>query len=153
RRVGYLPEDHRLPEYHTAASLLEFYGTLLEMPAARRRQRIPEVLELVGLKSRMHSKVRTYSKGMKQRLGIAQAVMHDPEVIFVAERPEGVDPVGRGEIRGVMQELKEGGVTIFLTSPLLGGVELICARVATLDKGELTRLGTIAELTRQRGTF
>src|SRR5262249_47785795 len=83
RRIGYLPEDHRFPDYHTGASLLDFYGALLDVPAKVRKQRIPEVLELVGLKGRMHSKIRTYSKGMKQRVGIAQALLHDPELIFL----------------------------------------------------------------------
>jgi len=153
RRVGYLPEDHRFPEYHTAYSLLDFYGTLLGVSRAERRRRIPAALETVGLVGRMHYKLRTYSKGMKQRLGIAQAVMHDPEVIFLDEPTDGVDPVGRREIRRLMQELKGRGVTIFLNSHLLGEVELICDRVVILERGEVIRLGTIAELTQQRGTF
>ncbi len=153
RRVGYLPEDHRFPEYHTGASLLEFYGALLEMPRSDRLRRIPEVLEMVGVKGRMHSKIRTYSKGMKQRLGIAQALMHDPDVIFLDEPTDGVDPVGRREIRRIMGELKDRGKTIFLNSHLLGEVELICDRVAILDRGQVIRMGGIAELTRQKGTF
>ena len=153
RKVGYLPEDHRFPEYHTGASLLEFYGTLLEMSAGDRRRRIPEVLKSVGLEGRMHSKIRTYSKGMKQRLGIAQALMHDPEVIFLDEPTDGVDPVGRREIREMLDALKARGVTIFLNSHLLGEVELICDRVVILDKGEIVRQGSVAELTEQKGTF
>ena len=153
RRVGYLPEDHRFPDYHSGASLLDFYGALLEMPRAERRKRIPEVLELVGLKGRMHYKVRTYSKGMKQRLGVAQAMFHDPEVIFLDEPTDGVDPVGRREIRSIMQQLKEAGKTIFLNSHLLGEVELICDRVAILQRGETIREGTVAELTHQQNQF
>jgi ABC-2 type transport system ATP-binding protein len=153
RRVGYLPEDHRFPDYHTGASLLEYYGTLLEMPRSARRKRIPEILETVGIKGRMDYKIRTYSKGMKQRLGIAQALMHDPEVIFLDEPTDGVDPVGRREIRQLMTELKARGTTIFLNSHLLGEVELICDRVAILDRGEVIRQGGIHELTRQKGTF
>ncbi len=153
RKVGYLPEDHRFPEYHTGASLLEFYGTLLEMSAGDRRRRIPEVLKSVGLEGRMHSKIRTYSKGMKQRLGIAQSLMHDPEVIFLDEPTDGVDPVGRREIREMLDALKARGVTIFLNSHLLGEVELICDRVVILDRGEIIRQGTVAELTEQKGTF
>jgi ABC-2 type transport system ATP-binding protein len=152
-RVGYLPEDHRFPEYHTGASLLDFYGSLLEMPRVKKRLRIPEVLEMVGLKGRMHYKIRTYSKGMKQRLGIAQALMHEPDVIFLDEPTDGVDPVGRREIRGMMQDLKQRGVTMFLNSHLLGEVELICDRVAILDRGDRIRYGTISELTQQKGTF
>jgi ABC-2 type transport system ATP-binding protein len=153
RRVGYLPEDHRFPEYHTGYSLLDFYGSLLEMPRSRRRQRIPEVLEMVGLKGRMHYKIRTYSKGMKQRVGIAQALMHDPDVIFMDEPTDGVDPVGRREIREMMQGLKQRGTTMFLNSHLLSEVELICDRVAILDRGERIRYGSIKELTQQKGTY
>lgn len=153
QRVGYLPEDHRFPDYHTGASLLDFYGSLLQVPSAGKRQRIEEVLDLVGLKGRMHSKVRTYSKGMKQRLGIAQAIFHDPEVIFLDEPTDGVDPLGRREIRDLLAQLKQEGKTIFLNSHLLGEVELICDRVLILDRGEVIRQGTMAELTRQRGLY
>src|SRR5262249_25357338 len=129
RRVGYLPEDHRFPDYHTGASLLDFYGALLDVPGYIRRQRIPYVLEQVGIQGRMHSKIRTYSKGMKQRLGIAQAMLHQPDVVFLDEPTDGVDPIGRREIRDIMQDLKRQGVTIFLNSHLLSEVELICDRV------------------------
>ena len=153
RRVGYLPEDHRFPDYHSGASLLDFYGALLDVPRNVRRQRIPEMLELVGLKGRMHSKIRTYSKGMKQRLGIAQALFHDPEIIFLDEPTDGVDPVGRREIRELMERLKGQGKTIFLNSHLLGEVELICDRVAILQRGRVIRAGTVEELTSQKGLF
>src|SRR5205807_2715966 len=109
--------------------------------------------ELVGIQGRMRSKIRTYSKGMKQRLGIAQAMFHDPELIIFDEPTDGVDPIGRKEIRTIMQRLKERGVTIFLNSHLLGEVELICDRVGILQKGKLIREGDIATLTRQRGVF
>jgi ABC-2 type transport system ATP-binding protein len=152
-RIGYLPEDHRFPEYHTGYSLLDFYGQLLGVPHTERRQRIPEMLEKVGLKGRMHYKLRTYSKGMKQRVGIAQALMHRPEVIFLDEPTDGVDPIGRREIRAIMLRLKEQGVTIFVNSHLLGEVELVCDRVAILQRGQVIREGTISELTQQRGIF
>jgi ABC-2 type transport system ATP-binding protein len=153
KRVGYLPEDHRFPDYHTGFSLLDFYGALLGVPGRQRRRRIPDVLGLVGLKGRMHYKIRTYSKGMKQRVGIAQAVFHDPEVLFFDEPTDGVDPVGRREIRAIMQKLKAAGKTIFLNSHLLGEVELICDRVAILQRGQMIREGDIASLTRQKGLF
>lgn len=153
RRIGYLPEDHRFPDYHTAASLLDFYGSLLDVPAGVRRKRIPEVLELVGLKGRMHSKIRTYSKGMKQRTGLAQALMHDPDLIFLDEPTDGVDPVGRREIRDMLMKLKGQGKTIFVNSHLLGEVELICDRVAILQRGEMIRYGDIATLTKQQGMY
>jgi ABC-2 type transport system ATP-binding protein len=153
RRVGYLPEDHRFPDYHTGASLLDFYGALLGVPAGERRHRIPAVLEVVGIKGRMHSKIRTYSKGMKQRLGLAQAILHDPEIIFLDEPTDGVDPVGRREIRDMMQGLKRRGMTIFLNSHLLGEVELVCDRVAILQRGNLVQVGAVSSLTEQRGSF
>jgi ABC-2 type transport system ATP-binding protein len=153
RRVGYLPEDHRFPDYHTGYSLLDFYGALLGVPRRDRVRRIPEYLEQVGLKGRMHYKIRTYSKGMKQRVGIAQALFHDPDVIFLDEPTDGVDPLGRREIRSILQTLKGRGKTIFVNSHLLGEVELVCDRVAILQRGELVRQGDIATLTRQRGLF
>jgi ABC-2 type transport system ATP-binding protein len=153
RRVGYLPEDHRFPDYHTGFSLLDFYGALLSVPRKDRVRRIHESLEMVGLKGRMFYKIRTYSKGMKQRLGVAQAIFHDPEVIFFDEPTDGVDPVGRREIRALLQRLKDQGKTIFLNSHLLGEVELICDRVGILQSGELIREGSIASLTRQKGFF
>lgn len=152
-RVGYLPEDHQFPGYHSGYSLMDFYGQLYGVSRDDRRRKIPETLELVGIAGRMHSKIKTYSKGMKQRLGIAQALLHDPEVIFLDEPTDGVDPLGRREIRELMGRLKEKGHTIFLNSHLLGEVELICDRVAILQKGTLIREGTIAELTEQKGRF
>jgi ABC-2 type transport system ATP-binding protein len=153
KHVGYLPEDHRFPEYHTAYSLLDYYAALLEVPHAGRRERIEGNLAKVGLSERMHTKVRTYSKGMRQRLGIAQALFHDPEVIFLDEPTDGVDPVGRREIRDMMLALKSEGRTIFLNSHLLGEVEQVCDRVAILNRGEVVREGDVATLTRQRGLF
>jgi ABC-2 type transport system ATP-binding protein len=153
KRVGYLPEDHRFPDYHTGASLLHFYGELLGVPRVERQRRIPEVLEMVGIKGRMHYKIRTYSKGMKQRLGIAQAIFHNPEVIFLDEPTDGVDPLGRREIREIMQRLKDKGTTLFLNSHLLSEVEMICDRVAILQRGEVIREGLIQDLTRQQGYF
>lgn len=153
RRVGYLPEDHQFPGYHTGRSLLDFYGSLYGVSADDRRRKIPEVLELVGIAGRMNSKIRTYSKGMKQRLGIAQALLHDPDLIILDEPTDGVDPLGRREIRELMTRLKDQGHTIFLNSHLLGEVELVCDRVAILQQGNLVREGTIAELTAQKGRY
>jgi ABC-2 type transport system ATP-binding protein len=152
-RVGYLPEDHHFPDYHTGYTLLDFYGELLGVKSATRKARIPKMLEQVGIADRMHYKIRTYSKGMKQRLGIAQALLHDPDVIFLDEPTDGVDPVGRRDIRELLQELKKRGTTIFLNSHLLGEVELICDRVAILRKGKMIREGDVATLTRQKGRF
>jgi ABC-2 type transport system ATP-binding protein len=153
KHVGYLPEDHRFPDYHTGYSLLDFYGALLEVPAAERKTRIDEHLELVGLTARKYYKIRTYSKGMKQRLGIAQALFHNPDVIFLDEPTDGVDPVGRKHIREILLRLKQSGKTIFLNSHLLGEVELICDRVVILNDGEILRQGSIEELTQQHGFY
>jgi len=153
KRVGYLPEDHRFPDYHTGSSLLDFYGSLLGMKRADRKRRIPEMLEMVGILGRKDYKIRTYSKGMKQRLGLAQAMMHDPEVIFLDEPTDGVDPVGRREIREIMQRLRSEGKTLFLNSHLLSEVELICDRVGILQKGQMIREGDVETLTQQHGLF
>src|SRR5262249_11537047 len=112
-----------------------------------------EVLERVGLSGRKHYKIRTYSKGMKQRIGIAQAILHEPDVIFLDEPTDGVDPLGRREIRTLMQGLKDQGTTLFLNSHLLSEVELICGRVAILQKGVLVREGKVSDLTELRGVF
>jgi ABC-2 type transport system ATP-binding protein len=152
-RVGYLPEDHRFPDYHTGYTLLDFYGQLLGMTRSARKQRIPEMLGMVGIADRMKYKIRSYSKGMKQRLGIAQALLHEPDVIFLDEPTDGVDPVGRRDIREMLLRLKQRGITIFINSHLLGEVELICDRVAILRKGKMIREGDVATLTRQHGRF
>lgn len=153
KRVGYLPEDHRFPDYHTASSLMDFYGRLYGVPRDERRRSIPATLEIVGLRDRANTRIRTYSKGMKQRLGIAQAIFHNPQVIFLDEPTDGVDPVGRREIRELMEKLKAQGKTVFLNSHLLGEVEQVCDRVAILQRGVLAREGTVAELTRRVGVF
>lgn len=153
RQVGYLPEDHRFPDYHTGASLLDFYGTLLEMRRPQRRQRSAALLELVGLKERADWKIRTYSKGMKQRLGVAQALLQDPALLFLDEPTDGVDPVGRREIRDLMTRLRGEGKTVFVNSHLLSEVELVCDRVAILRKGEKVCEGTVEELTSRKGQF
>jgi ABC-2 type transport system ATP-binding protein len=153
RKVGYLPEDHRFPDYHTGYSLLDFYGSLYGLAGADKRRRIVAALEQVGLKGRMNSKIRTYSKGMKQRLGIAQAFFHDPELIFLDEPTDGVDPIGRRDIRDMILDRKARGVTVFINSHLLGEVELLCDRVGILQRGEMIREGDIASLTQQHGRF
>ena len=153
KRVGYLPEDHQFPGYHTAASLLDFYGRLYGVPRAERRKRADEALDIVGLLKRKDGKIRTYSKGMKQRLGIASSFFHDPEVIFLDEPTDGVDPVGRKEIRDLLNTLKGDGRTIFVNSHLLGEVELISDRVAIVHQGAVVRQGTVAQLTQIEGRF
>ncbi len=153
KRVGYLPEDHQFPGYHTANSLLDFYGRLYGISRNDRRKKADEALAIVGLEKRKDYRIRTYSKGMKQRLGIAQALFHDPEVIFLDEPTDGVDPVGRKEIRDLLVQLKGEGRTIFFNSHLLSEVEMISDRVAIMHLGQLVRQGTVADLTRQANRF
>jgi ABC-2 type transport system ATP-binding protein len=152
-KVGYLPEDHAFPGYHTSTSLLDYYGRLYGLTRDVRRKRIDESLDIVGLRKRKDFKIKTYSKGMKQRLGIASAFFHDPEVIFLDEPTDGVDPVGRKEIRELLEQLKGEGRTIFVNSHLLGEVEMISSRVAILHQGQIVRVGTVEDLTRQEGRF
>lgn len=150
RRVGYLPENHRIPRHHTANSALEYYGSLSGMSGRDIRRRRPELLELVGLKDWGRSSVKKYSKGMLQRLGLAQALMHDPELLILDEPTDGVDPVGRSEMRAALQQLKSEGKTIFINSHLLQEIELVCDRVVILVQGELRREGLIEEITRRQ---
>lgn len=153
KRVGYLPEDHQFPGYHTGVSLLHFYGELYGMSRPDRVKRMQEALDIVGLTKRAKSKIKTYSKGMKQRLGIAQSFFHDPEVIFLDEPTDGVDPVGRKEIRDLLQTLKSEGRTIFVNSHLLGEVEMMSDRVAIIHQGEMVREGTVGDLTRRANRY
>ncbi len=146
--VGYLPEDHRLPEYPTAEGALHFYGRMAGLPHAERRKRVAELLDLVGLKDSARRKVRSFSKGMKQRLGFAQALVHQPKVLFLDEPTDGVDPLGRAQIREIIVREKAAGRTIFINSHLLSEVEQVCDRVGILEQGTLLREGTIESLTR-----
>ncbi|MDB5033705.1 MAG: transporter, ATP-binding protein [Chlorobi bacterium] len=145
--VGYLPESHRYPLYLTGRGVLDYFGHLsgLDTPAIRRRGDV--LLEQLNMTKWKGTKVKKYSKGMMQRLGLAQALLNDPRVIFLDEPTDGVDPVGRKEIRDLIGGLRAEGKTIFLNSHLLSEVELISDRVAILNKGELVRIGTVKELT------
>lgn len=151
-RVGYLPEHLRFPDYLTGEQTLDSLAALAKVPRAVRRKRAGEMLELVGMTRWRSKKIGGYSKGMKQRLGVAQTLMNDPDLILLDEPTDGVDPVGRRDIRVVMQELKRRGKTVFINSHLLGEVELICDRVVMLVQGQAVRQGTLDELTggRQR---
>ena len=146
RRVGYLPESLRVDRHHTARSALNFYGKLSEMDSVSIRRRSDELLELVGLQGRDRESVRRFSKGMYQRLGLAQALMHDPDLLVLDEPTDGLDPVGRNEVRKVIERLRDLGKTIFLNSHILQEVELVCTRVAIMAKGELRAIGTIEDL-------
>lgn len=152
RPIGYLPENHRFPTYLTGAGMLDFYGALSGVDAATRRRRIPELLDQVGLE-RKWAKVRLgkYSKGMLQRLGLAQALFHHPSLLVLDEPTDGVDPVGRRHIREILVELESRGVTIFINSHLLAEVEVFCQEVAILHKGKLALTGRVKDLTAGKG--
>ncbi len=146
RPVGYLPENHRFPTYLTGQGMLNFYSSLSGLDSAARRQRIPELLELVGLRDWASVRIKKYSKGMLQRLGLAQALIHKPQLLVLDEPTDGVDPVGRRDIRDILNRLTDGGVTVFLNSHLLSEVESFCEYVAILKKGQLALEGKIAQL-------
>jgi ABC-2 type transport system ATP-binding protein len=145
-RVGYLPENHRFPKYLTGRQTLDFFGALSKATRAVRRRRIDELLQIVGMKDWADKKVSMYSKGMMQRIGLAQALVADPDLVLLDEPTDGVDPVGRRDIRDVILRLREQGKTIFINSHLLSELEMICNRVAILVGGQVARQGTLDEL-------
>jgi ABC-2 type transport system ATP-binding protein len=147
RLIGYLPENLRVPRHLNAITALEYYGHLSGLPTADIVARRLPLLERVGLAARAKDSVATYSKGMLQRLGLAQAMLHDPDLYVLDEPTDGLDPVARAEVRRMLKELKDRGKTVFLNSHILQEVELVCDRVAILNRGELKRLGRVAELT------
>jgi len=146
-RVGYLPEHHRLPGYLTGAQVLDYFGALSRVNRATRRRRTSELLDIVGMSDWGDKRIGTYSKGMQQRIGLAQALVNDPELIILDEPTDGVDPVGRRDIREVLRTLQGQGKTVFINSHLLSELEMVCQRVAILDHGEILKQGTVAELT------
>jgi len=153
RRVGYLPEHVRFPEYLNGAQALGYFGALADVPHTARTKRVNELLSLVGLGEWGGKRVKSYSKGMRQRLGIAQALMNDPELIFLDEPTDGVDPVGRRDIRNLIVRLREQGKTIFLNSHLLSELEMVCDRVAILVQGRVVRQGALDELTSEERRY
>jgi ABC-2 type transport system ATP-binding protein len=150
-RIGFLPESHRLPGYLTGRQVLRTYTMLSGKSRAWADERIPRWLERVGMTKDADRKVREYSKGMQQRIGLAQALIHEPELVFLDEPTDGVDPVGRVAIREIVADLKRRGVTVFVNSHLLAELERMCDRVVILDRGRVVREGTITELTPRTG--
>lgn len=151
RPVGYLPENHRFPTYQTGAGMLDCYAALSGVNSFERRKRIPALLELVGLKEWGDVRLGKYSKGMLQRIGLAQALIHRPQLLMLDEPSDGVDPVGRIHIREILRGLESQGVTIFINSHLLAEVELFCRDVAILHKGRLALTGSVKDLTLGQG--
>jgi ABC-2 type transport system ATP-binding protein len=146
--IGYLPENAYYYDYLTGWELLDFIGSLFGVAPSLRRQRIADLLDLVGLSQSVARKkqLRQYSKGMVQRIGVAQALINDPEVVFLDEPMSGLDPVGRYQVREIILMLKKQGKTVFFNSHILSDVELICDRIGILNKGELVAIGTLNEL-------
>jgi ABC-2 type transport system ATP-binding protein len=146
RRAGYLPENFRFHDWLTGEALLDFHGRLAGMTAADRRRRIPEVIRRVGLAGRGGDRIRGYSKGMTQRIGLAQALLHRPDVVLLDEPTSALDPVGRREVRDLIRSLRAEGLTVFINSHLLSEVEMVCDRVAIVTRGRVVREGRLAEL-------
>ena len=151
RPIGYLPENHRFPTYFTGAGMLDFYAALSGLESTRRRKLIPELLALVGLEQWGAVRIGKYSKGMLQRLGLAQALIHSPSLLILDEPTDGVDPVGRRQIREILTRFEEQGVTIFINSHLLAEVEMFCRQVAILHKGKVALSGKMQDLTAGKG--
>jgi ABC-2 type transport system ATP-binding protein len=146
-RIGYLPEHHRFPQYLTGRQCVEFFGAMSLMRRSARRTRAAEMLDVVGMAAWADRRVGTYSKGMQQRTGLAAALVNDPELVILDEPTDGVDPVGRREIRDVLLAMRDQGRTVFLNSHLLGEVEQVSDRVAIMLKGKVERSGSMSELT------
>ena len=146
KQVGYLPEHLRVPRHMTGYQALEFFGNLSNLPTRQIREKRGELLELVGLAGRAKDSVKQYSKGMLQRLGLAQALLHDPKLLFLDEPTDGLDPRARAGMRAIISGLQERGVTVFLNSHLLQEVEMVCQRVAILDKGNLRYCGEVDQI-------
>jgi ABC-2 type transport system ATP-binding protein len=144
--IGFLPEQPHFYDYLTAAELLEYYAQLSGVPAKERSQRTRKMLERVGLGDSANTQLRKFSKGMLQRVGIAQAIIHDPKIVFMDEPMSGLDPIGRREVRDLIQELHDEGKTIFFSTHILSDAETLCDRVAVLNKGELRGVGVVADL-------
>ena len=151
-RIGYLPENPYFYDYLSGRELLEYTAALFGIPKPQAKARAGELLQLVGLEEeRANRQLRKYSKGMLQRIGIAQALVNDPEVIFLDEPMSGLDPIGRREVRDLMLSLRRQNKTIFFSSHILSDVETLCDRAAILKRGRLVRSGTIQELTANDG--
>lgn len=146
KRMGYLPELFQYHNWLTGYELLFNHGLLYRMNKNHIKNRIEEVLQIVGLKGHEHKKIKEYSKGMKQRIGLGCAILSDPELLFLDEPTSALDPVGRKQVRDIIFKLKEQGKTIFLNTHLLSEVELVSDRVAILDKGNIKKVGNINEL-------
>jgi ABC-2 type transport system ATP-binding protein len=152
RRVGYLPEQMRLPDYLNAKDFLRYMGKLNGVASAAMEKNIPSLLQTVGLGD-VRGPVKSYSKGMQQRLGLAQALINQPDILFLDEPTDGLDPLGRKEVRDLLLRLREQGKTVFLNSHLLSEIELVCDKIAILNQGQLACVAVPSEFTRGTGEY
>ena len=146
-KIGFLPEQPYFYDYLTARELLAYYGRLSGVAGKEISRRADTMLARVGLQDSANLQLRKFSKGMLQRVGIAQAILHDPQVVFFDEPMSGLDPMGRREVRDLMAELKKEGKTVFFSTHILSDAEALCDRVAVIHQGELRGVGAVAELT------
>src|SRR3954453_22830506 len=146
RRIGYLPENPFFYDNLSAEELLTYFASLFGYRGADRRARVSRMLDEVGLGAERRFQLRKYSKGMLQRVGLAQALLNDPEVVFLDEPMSGLDPMGRREVRDIILRLRDRGTTVFFSSHILADAEAICSRVAIVSGGRLAAAGSIAEL-------
>ena len=146
-QIGFLPEQPYFYDYLTARELLAYYAQLSDVPGKDRSRRVSEMLEKVGLTDSANLQLRKFSKGMLQRVGIAQAILHDPKVVFLDEPMSGLDPMGRREVRELIEQLKHQGKTVFFSTHILSDAETLCERVAVINQGELKGVGRVADLT------
>ncbi|HEU5125558.1 MAG TPA: ABC transporter ATP-binding protein [Verrucomicrobiae bacterium] len=149
QRIGYLPELTYYYKFLTAEELLRFYAKIFEIPKAETEKRIDQLLKLVELEHARKRPIRTYSKGMQQRAGLAQALINNPDLLLLDEPTSGLDPLGRMKVREIIQRLKNEGKTVFFSSHELGEVETVCDRVAILHQGELKVEGRVDDLVKQ----
>ena len=147
-RIGYLPEESYLYKFLDAEETLDFYGRLFDMPPEERKRRADALIEMVGLGRDKKRQLREYSKGMTRRIGVAQALINDPELVLLDEPTSGLDPIGTREMKDLIIDLKERGKTVIMCSHLLADVEDVCDRIAVLHQGELKELGRVDELLR-----
>jgi ABC-2 type transport system ATP-binding protein len=145
-RIGYLPEESYLYKFLNAEETLQFYGRLFKMPGGERNKRVGQLIDMVGLSAAKHRQLREYSKGMQRRIGLAQALINNPELILLDEPTSGLDPIGTAEIKNLIRDLREQGKTIVLSGHLLADMQDICDRIAILHRGELKELGRVSEL-------
>src|SRR5271163_1804778 len=146
-QIGFLPEQPYFYDYLTAYELLEYYGQLSGVPAKQRKRRVEQVLQQVGLRDVKGVQLRKFSKGMLQRVGIGQAILHDPKLVFFDEPMSGLDPMGRREVRDLMEQLKHEGKTVFFSTHILSDAEALCDRVAIINQGKLRGVGAVEDLT------